>query len=560
MALSLKPERLKRYKDIVALLIKYGRSDLVEHSTLQLVGKDTSRAITKKSAAKAEELADDLEKLGPTFIKLGQLLSTRADMLPEPYLDALSRLQDHVEPFSFEEVERIVSGELGGRISKLFAEFQREPIAAASLAQVHRAQMRDGRMVVVKVQRPNIRDQIVEDLEALLEAAEFIDAHTETGRRYEFSNLLAELRRSLLRELDFKIEANNLWKLRESLREFEHIVIPEPIEDYSTSRVLTMEYIPGKKITDISPLRLIEIDGMELSTEFFRAYLKQILVDGFFHADPHPGNVFLTDDNRIGLLDLGMVGHVNARFQENLLRLLLAVSEGRGDEAAQVCMKMGDPKPNFDKVEYRNRVIRLVARHSDATIDEISAGRVTLEITRIAADCWMGMPPQFTLIAKAFLNLDQVVSALAPDFNPNQVIRDEASNILAQRLAASVEPGSIMSRVVEVKEFADRFPGRVSKILDSIGNNELRIGVDAIDETVVLAGLQKIANRITLGLILAALIVGAALMMRVETSFKIFGYPGIAMIFFMLAAVASLMLAGSILFTDEKLKKKDGEE
>lgn len=557
MVLSLKPERLKRYKDIVALLLKYGRGDLVEHSTLTLVGKDSSSALV--SAPKAEELADDLEKLGPTFIKLGQLLSTRADIMPEPYLEALSRLQDNVEPFSFDEVERIVSSELGARISKLFADFEREPRAAASLAQVHRATMRDGRQVVVKVQRPNIRDQIVEDLEALLEAAEFIDKHTETGKRYEFGNLLAELRRSLLRELDFKIEANNLWKLRESLREFEHIVIPEPVDDYTSSRVLTMDYIPGKKITDISPLRLLEIDGMELSTELFRAYLKQILVDGFFHADPHPGNVLLTDDNRIALLDLGMVGHVDARFQENLLRLLLAISEGRGDEAAQVAMKMGEPKSNFDKVDYKNRVTRLVVRHSDATLDEINPGKVTLEITRISADCWMGMPSQFTLIAKALLNLDQVVYTLAPNFNPNEVIRDEASNILTRKLAASVEPGNIMGRVIEVKEFAERLPSRVNKILDAVGNNELRIGVDAIDEKVVLAGLQKIANRITLGLILAALIVGAALMMRVETSFKIFGYPGIAMIFFMLAAVASLFLVASISFTDEKPKKKDDD-
>jgi predicted unusual protein kinase regulating ubiquinone biosynthesis (AarF/ABC1/UbiB family) len=559
MLLSLKPERLKRYKDVVALLIKYGRSDLVGHSPLTAVGKGPDRALTRTVTPKAEELAEDLEKLGPTFIKLGQLLSTRADIMPEPYLEALSRLQDNVEPFSIEEVEHIVSTELGGRLSKLFGNFEREPTAAASLAQVHRAEMRDGRQVVVKVQRPNIRDQIVEDLEALEEAAEFIDAHTETGRRYEFSNLLAELRRSLLRELDFQREATNLLKLRESLRDFEHIVIPEPIEDYTTSRVLTMEYIPGQKITDITPLRLLEIDGMALSEELFRAYLKQILIDGFFHADPHPGNVFLTEDNRIALLDLGMVGHVGARFQENLLRLLIAVSDGRGDEAAQVCMKMGEPKANFDKTDYQNRVRRLVARHADATLDKIDAGRVTLEITRISADCWMRMPQQFTMIAKAFLNLDQVVYTLAPNFDPNAVIREEASSILTRKLTESAEPGTIMSRIVEVKEFAERLPGRVNKILDGIGNNELRIGVDAIDEKVVLAGLQKIANRITLGLILAALIVGAALMMRVETSFKIFGYPGIAMIFFMLAAVASLLLAGSILFTDEKPKKRDDD-
>ena len=560
MGLSLKPERLKRYKDVVALLIKYGRGDLVEHSGLTVVGKGPERAVATTTSPKAEELADDLEELGPTFIKLGQLLSTRPDIMPEAYLDALSRLQDNVEPFPIEEVEQIVATELGGRLSKLFANFERQPTAAASLSQVHRAEMRDGRLVVVKVQRPNIRDQIVEDLEALEQAAEFIDAHTETGRRYEFSNLLGDLRRSLLRELDFQKEATNLLKLRESLRDFEHIVIPEPIDDYTTSRVLTMEYIAGKKVTDLSPLRLLEIDGMALSEELFRAYLKQFLVDGFFHADPHPGNVFLTDDDQIALLDLGMVGHVGTQFQENLLRLLLAVSEGRGDEAVQVCLKMGEPKANFDKTEYTNRVRRLVARHADATLDQIDAGRVTLEIARISADCWMRMPQQFTMIAKALLNLDQVVYTLAPNFDPNKVIREEASSILTRKLTESVEPGNVMSRIVEVKEFAERFPGRVNKILDAVGNNELSIGVDAIDEKVVLSGLQKIANRITLGLVLAALIVGAALMMRVETSFKIWGYPGIAMIFFMLAAVAALMLAGSILFTDEQPKKKDDEE
>src|SRR5438045_5129139 len=202
MLLSLKPERLKRYKDVVALLVKYGRSDLVEHASTSLLhGKPGSTALIAQP--KADELADDLEKLGPTFIKLGQLLSTRGDLLPEPYLDALSRLQDQIEPFPYEIVEQIVSSELGVRISKIFPEFDREPMAAASLAQVHRAYLRDGRAVVVKIQRPGVRDLIVNDLEALEEVAGFIDAHTEVGKRYEFGNLLTDLRRSLLRELDF---------------------------------------------------------------------------------------------------------------------------------------------------------------------------------------------------------------------------------------------------------------------------------------------------------------------------------------------------------------------
>jgi len=558
MALSLKPERIKRYKDIVALLIKYGRSDLVQEADLDIAPSERERALTPTSEPKAEELASDLENLGTTFIKLGQLLSTRGDILPEPYLEALARLQDQVESFSYDQVEQIVSSELGGRLSKLFSEFDREPTAAASLAQVHRARMRDGRAVVVKVQRPDIRETIVEDLEALEEVADFIDAHTEVGKRYEFSNMLSELRISLLHELDFKREAANLVRLRKSLSEFEHIVIPEPIEDFTTSRVLTMDYVPGRKTTSLSPLRLLELDGQGLSEELFRAYLKQMLVDGFFHADPHPGNVFITDDNRLALLDLGMVGHISGNFQENLLRLLLAISEGRGDEAAEIAMKMGEPKPRFDKQDYEHRVANLVTQHAEATVESIDAGHVVLEITRISADCWFRLPPEFTMIAKALLNLDRVVYVLCPDFDPNAIIREEATNLLTRRIVKSIEPGSVLTRVIEVKEFVERLPSRVNKILDAIGNNELKVNVDAIDERIVLDGLQKVANRIALGLILASLIVGAALMMRVETSFRIFGYPGLPMIFFMLAAIAGLALAISIVFYDKYPRKKPG--
>src|ERR1043166_7473398 len=559
MVLSLKPERLKRYKDVVALLVKYGRSDLVEHASTSLLhGKPASSALTAQP--KADELADDLEKLGPTFIKLGQLLSTRGDLLPPPYLDALARLQDKIEPFPYEEVERIVSSELGGRISKLFLDFEKEPAAAASLAQVHRAMMRDGRAVVVKVQRPGVREFIVEDLEALEEIAGFIDNHTEVGKRYEFTNMLADLRRSLLQELDFKREAGNLKRLRRALVEFEHIVIPEPVDGYTTSRVLTMDYIEGKKITDVSPLRLMELDTQALAEEIFRAYLKQILIDGFFHADPHPGNVFLTEDNRAALIDLGMVAHIGGNFRDHLLRLLLAISEGRGDDAVAVAIKMGEPKSNFDKSDYQRRVSKLVAQNADANLERMNAGRIVLEIQRIAADCWFRLPTEFTMIAKAMMNLDRVVYVLDPMFDPNAIIREESTNILTRQVIQSVEPGSLLSLAVEVKEFLERLPMRVNRILDAVGNNELKIGVDAIDEKVVLDGLQKVANRITLGLVLASLIVGAALMMRVETSFKILGYPGLPAIFFLLAALAGLVLIGSILFTDEKPKKKEDED
>jgi predicted unusual protein kinase regulating ubiquinone biosynthesis (AarF/ABC1/UbiB family) len=547
----LKTERLKRYKDIVVLLVKYGRSDLVRQAGL-VDDLELSELQHREAAPEAEELAADLEKLGPTFIKLGQLLSTRGDLLPQPYLDALARLQDQIAPIDYEEVERIVSSELGVRISKAFADFERTPLAAASMAQVHRASLRDGTAVAVKVQRPGIREQIVEDLESLHQVTQFLDAHTEVGKRYEFENLLNELRRSLMRELDFQLEASHLIVFAENLSEFERIVIPQPINDFTTSRVLTMTYISGKKITSLSPLRLLEIDSVGLADDLFRAYLKQILVDGFFHADPHPGNVLLTNQDELALIDLGMVGRVPPAMRDRILRLLLAISEGRGEEAAEISIQMGEAKADFRQSEYVRRVAELVANQATATIGQIDAGQIVLEITKIAADCWFRLPSEFAMIAKALLNLDRVVFTLDPGFNPNAVIREQAAEILQRNLIKSIAPANLMGGMVELKEFAEKLPSRVNRILDTFGNNQLKLKVDAIDEKVVMEGLQKVANRITLGLILAALIVGAAMLMQVDTSFRILGYPGFPLVFFLLAAVAGIGLVISIVLTDVK--------
>jgi ubiquinone biosynthesis protein len=551
MALSVRPERLKRYKDIALLLIRHGRSDLLKGAGFEdgLLPEELGAG----AAASAEELAHDLEALGPTFVKLGQLLSTRADLLPEPYLDALSRLQDHVEPFAYEEVEQIVSSELGVRISKAFADFDPKPLAAASLGQVHQAYMRDGRAVVVKVQRPGIREIIVEDLEVIVELAQFIDAHTELGKRYEFENMFMDLRKSLLRELDYTIEANNLHSIGRNLSEYRRLIVPEPVDDFTSSRVLTMEYIPGKKITSLNPLRFVDLDGPALADELFQAYLKQILVDGLFHADPHPGNIFITEDDCIALLDMGMVGRVTRTFQDKILRLLLAISEGRGEMAAEAAMRIGDPKENFDKFNYKKRIADLVA--DNLSSGRLNSGMIVLEICKISADCWIRVPAEFTMIAKALLNLDRVVYTLDPAFDPNAVIRERATEILERNVIRSIAPANLLANVVDFKEFAEKFPTRVNRILDVVGNNEIKFKVDAIDEKVVLDGLQKVANRITLGLVVAALIVGAAMMMRVETSFRIIGYPGFAMILFILAAAAGVVLAFSIIFHDQSPRK-----
>ena len=550
MAISLKPQHLNRYRQIAWLFVKYGRSDLVKNAGLEEV-LEAEQRVTPKEAAKAEELASDLEKLGPTFIKLGQLLSTRVELLPRAYLDALSRLQDKVEPFSFGDVEKIVSEDLSVRMAKAFTQFEAKPVASASLGQVHIARLRDGRAVAVKVQRPDIREALVDDLEALEEIAQFLDQHTEFGKRYEFTKLLEQFRQSLLRELDYRQEAQNLATFREQLQNYTLIILPAPIPDYCTARVLTMEYVPGKKITDMSPLARMDFDGAALAEELFRAYLDQILVHGFFHADPHPGNVFITPDYRIALLDLGMVGRVLPRLQEELLQLLLAISEGHGEEAAQVAIKIGEGKEDFNEQEFTRKIAELVAVQKTATVEQMQVGRLVLEVTHIAADNGIRVPQELALLGKTLLNLDQVGRALEPQFDPNASIRRNAARILQQRLLKSLSPGNLFSGILELKDLVQRLPARLNKFIDALANNELKVSVDAIDEHKLMVGFQKVANRITVGLIVAALIVGAALLMRVETTFRIWGYPGLAIIFFIAAATCGVVLLINILFYDK---------
>jgi ubiquinone biosynthesis protein len=544
-----KPQHLKRYKDIAWLLVKHGRSDLVRTAGIDGLLRDEGTELPEV-AAEAKSLADDLEQLGPTFVKLGQLLSTRPDLLPPAYLTALARLQDKVEPFAFSEVERIVAEELGVRISKAFAQFEPAPLAAASLGQVHRAQLRSGRRVAVKVQRPGVREQIIQDLDALAEIGGFIDAHTEVGEQYEFARMIEEFRRSVLRELDYIQEGGHLVVFKRNLASFDRLVVPAPIEDYTTSRVLTMEYVPGTKITALSRAVLLEIDGARLVDDLYAAYLKQVLVDGFFHADPHPGNILLTEDGRLALLDLGMVARVTPRVQDALLQVLLGGSDGQADVVATYAMKLGQPRETFDEIAFRRRVADLVARSGDSAAEPVEVGRMVLELARLSVESGLRLPPELSMLGKTLLSLDEIARTLKPELLPNAIVRQHAAALMQQRMADSISPGRLLSGVLETKELMERLPERMNRILDRLANNEIEVKVDAIDEARLMEGFQKVANRITLGLLLAALIVGAALLMQVETSFRILGYPGLAIISFLLAAAGGVALIVAIVFWD----------
>jgi ubiquinone biosynthesis protein len=554
MGVSLRPEHLKRYKDFAWLLFKYGRGELVQHAGLsELMPEEQDR--DAQPPAGAQELAADVEKLGPTFIKLGQLLSTRPDIVPPAYAQALARLQDDVAPFPFEEVQRILADELGVRLSKAFSFIDEEPLAAASIAQVHRARLRDGREVALKVQRPGIRSRVLDDLEAMADIARFLVEHTEFGRRYNVDQLFEEFRKSLLRELDFRQEAIHLTMLARNMSEIEEICVPQPVLGYSTSRVLAMEFIGGTKITALSPLARIELDGGKLADALFRAYLKQILRDGLFHADPHPGNVFLID-GRIALIDLGMVAHVSPGLQDRLLQLLLAVADNRAEDAAKTLLLLGEFREEADQTAFRRGVADIIAQHQEVRLQRPQVGRAVLLLLKVAGENGVRLPPELAMIGKTLLNLDQIGHTLAPRFDPNAAIRRHAAEITEQKMARDFSLGTLFSTAVDLKNFIQHLPGRINRILDRLADNEFQVKVDAIDEARLMEGMQKVANRISLGLILAALIIGAALLMRVETSFRLFGYPGLAILLFLAAAAGGIALAVSILASDIKANRR----
>lgn len=576
MVLSLRPNYVRRYRDIVRLIWRYGHRDLVgdpefsvlasraqldesdvDESDRDPADSDDGASSAAEATSRPDQLARDLEELGPTFVKLGQLLSTRPDLLSEPYRVALQRLQDHVEPFAYDDVEATIQEELGIRISKAFATFDEAPIASASLGQVHRATLRDGRQVAVKVQRPRIENEVRDDLGALQEIAGFCEDHFEIARRFRVSETVRSLSSSLLDELDYQREASNLRRIRRTLEPVERLHVPQAIPDYCSQRVLTMEYIDGTSVTDMSPLVLGEIDGADLADQLFRAYLRQILVDGFFHADPHPGNLLLTRDHDIALLDLGMVGFVTDSERKAILRLLLAIAELDGEAAADVAIEASALREDADTESFRRDFAEKVLRHQGEALQRLQIGPLILELSSLAAQNGILVPSGFNLLAKTLLNLDQIGAALAPDFDPHDAVRRHAAEISSHQMAEATSWRSLLSNAIEAKDLIAKLPRQAGTILERVAQNDIRIRVDAIDEPRLLAGLQQVANRVTSGLVLAALIVGAALLMNIDTpGFRLFGYPGFAIVLFSAAAFFGFALLLSI-WRSERIVRRD---
>lgn len=547
----MKLKHLSQYKSLAAFLYKYGTSSLVRNAGLSdgLDAGWTEKEETEDVSPK--ELTSDLISLGPAFIKLGQLLSTRPDILPQKYIDALSDLQDNVPPVEFKVINEIIQEELKVKISSAFLSFDEIPLASASLGQVHRAELRDGTKVVVKIQRPDIRETVLQELEVLESAAALFEKNTQIGKRMAAMELIDYFKTTLLRELDYEKEARHMLILGENLKKFEHLLIPVPVSDFTTGKVLTMNYVKGVKITDISPLRKLELDGDTLVKELFEAYLQQVVIDGFMHADPHPGNIHLTKDGKIALLDVGMVAYFGEDFKEQYLKLLLYLGEANGDKLAMLLLDISRKLDEVYPEKFKQEISLLIQENKYMTMENLQTGKLIFEVIRVAGKYGYVLPVSLSLLGKALLNLDQVGAAIAPNFNPRKAIRNHVAELMRKYVYKNIVTNHFFTTALESKEFIELLPERLNKLLHNLAENQWEMKIHALDEKKLMSGFQKVANRITMGLIIAALFISAAMLMSIPSGFTILGYPGLAIMTFILALVGGIVMGIRILFMDE---------
>jgi ubiquinone biosynthesis protein len=585
----LAPRYIPRLAATVGLFTRYGLADFADRNGLRALVADDAEATNGGSPEKAVAFRKRLVELGPAYIKLGQVLSTRPDLIPESYVQELEKLQDDVPPIPYEAIAEMVESELGARMSKLFDDFDREPLGTASLGQVHAAVLRGGRPVVVKIQRPNIRELLADDLEFFRELATFLTKRTQIGARVDMLGIISQLEQALLDELDYRIEARNAATFRRALAEFPRLLVPKVIEGYTTEKVLTTERVKGLKIDEISPLVRIEHDFEPLAEEITRAYLKTIIIDGHFHADPHPGNVFVIlpemenpmtpselkamdrrgaerevhtpiqrieqqaqhkavvgvdVDVKLSLIDFGMTARLSTKLREQIVALLMSLADNRGDDAAETLVEVGEPLPDFDRSGYSREIAALIARNYDLAIGEVEAGKVLYEVINISYQRGLRLPAELTLLAKALFNLDAVTRALDPLFSPINAIRDYSNQLATERARQDFSPRRLLQMATASTDLLATLPHRLEVITQRLATGQFETKVEVPQFPMLLAGLQKVANRIFSGLVLAGIVVASAMLLPHRRNLGTAG--------FIIAGVLGIYMVVNILLSDRR--------
>lgn len=541
----------QRRGQILGFLFRYRNSGLF--SGMDTLPEENTLAVEEGTP---QELAQDLEALGPAFVKIGQMLSTRPDIVPPAFASSFERMQEDVEPVPFDAIRGVVESELGVRLNQAFTEFEETPLGSASLAQVHWARLRDGTAVAVKVQKPGIAQQLLADLELLRGFAKQADRFTDMGRRVRFADWLEEFGRTLLNELDYQAEAENLARFRDHLAPFEELWVPAPVWDLTRRRVLTMELVEGVRVDQIPGVRRTEEPMDALADALLRGYLDQIFVHGEIHADPHPGNLRVTRDGRLAIFDLGMVTNIAPKRRDTLLKLLFAAVDGRGEQVADEAIAIGTRLEDYDEERFIREVGQLVS-HYHAHSQTTSPGRVVLELVRIATTNGLRTPPELSLLGKTLLNLDAVSRYLSPDLDIKAVVERHLQHVMRARLRQSLSSPNLASELIEIQTLLREGPRKLSDALSLIAENKLQLRVAGLEESRLMENLQKIANRISAGLVTAALIVASSLMMRVETRSTLWGYPTVALLLFLLGAGLGVCIVVSALRGDRSAKARE---
>ena len=544
---------LNRYRQILTVFFKYGFGDLIESLKidqfidigLQFLSSHRKERLEKLSRAEKIRLA--VEELGPTYIKLGQLLSTRPDLVPMDLLEELAKLQDKVPSFSFLEVKTIIEHELGAAIDEKFEFINQTPIASASIGQVHQAKIIDGDLVAIKVRRPDIRSIIEVDLEIMLHLATLAEKNIAEIAFYSPVKIVEEFARTLEREIDYTLEANNLERFSLNFIHDQTIYIPKIYRDFTTSKVLTTEFIQGTKVSDLAQLEENGLNRKRITARGADICLKQIFYDGFFHADPHPGNIMVLPDDIICLIDFGMVGSVDRQTREDFVDLIDSVVRRNEGRTTQVLLKLTtwDREPNMRTLE--RDVADFLARHLYQPLKDIQMGRLLQQILVIAARHQLRISPDIFLMMKALTEVEGVGRMLDPEFD----IISRAEPFVKKVKMDRFHPGRLSKDIFEV--FSDilglvrQLPKDIRDISRLLRKQKLPIVIELQGLDEILATHDQISNRLSFAIVIAALIIGSALIVISKTPPFFYGISLIGIIGFLAAAVMGVWLLVAII-------------
>ncbi|MCD6380679.1 AarF/ABC1/UbiB kinase family protein [bacterium] len=508
---------VKRYRQILSVLFKYGFGGLVDVMNIEQYLEVGLKIVSRKHRVKLETLSRAvrvrmvLEELGPAFIKLGQILSTRPDLLSADFIQELPKLQDDVPPFPFTEVREILENEFGKSLEQIFSSFEEHPLAAASIGQVHRACTLGGEEVVVKVQRPNIRGTIEVDLEIMMHLAGLAEKHLEGWDVQRPTRIVTEFARTIEKELDYTMESTNMLRFTRQFRDDPDIYIPRVYKEISSKRVLTMEYIDGVKASDISKLKEEGLEPVIIAERGFDLVMKQIFVYGFFHADPHPGNIFVLSDNVICFIDFGMMGRVDIESREDFVDLLLSIVRGDEKKATDVLLELASSEKSPDRRMLERDVSELIDRYNYMPLGELEIGNLITQLLKTAALHSLSVPPNLFLMVKALASVEGLGRELDPGFDAVEqatpfIRRVRMGRFKPNRLARDmVDSGTDIFRLLR------DVPDEIRKILKLARQGLLKVEFEHRGLEPMLFTHERISNRIAFAIVLAALIIGSAL-------------------------------------------------